>query len=137
MPLTISMTDDEASVLDKATKGKKLEINVRGRSLTITRNNIIPIRQAVNDFKMSKLSLKTKTIVHLEACYHAQALIKKIDGVAGQFGPMPEYDDILNPPEETTETEATENSELKEFDWGKDMGEEILPESDEENDSDD
>lgn len=91
MPVSLPLTDDEVEALTKATKGK-VEVTLNGRTLTLTRDTIIPIRQALHRMHQKKVAIKTKSIDNVEFCYYAQRVIGKLDKAAGEFGPLPEAD---------------------------------------------
>lgn len=87
MPLTIPLTDSEIDTIRYACKSKKdITLDIRSRQLTLSKTNLIPIRQAINSTLQKKLAVKTKNGEHLEIIYNATRIIGKIDGVAGQLG---------------------------------------------------
>lgn len=110
MPVSLFLNEGQVDVLNRAFKGKKTAPTVTGRTVTVTRDNVVPIREAVHALHQKKFSVRTKTVEHLETCYYAKQILDRLDAIAAEFEipPVNETNDntvgIVEVAEEEVET---------------------------------
>lgn len=127
MPVALVLNEDQMEVFNAATKGSKLEIAIRGRQVSLTRDNHEEIRELVVKLRDKKLAVKTKTVMHLETCYFADQILTHIDRVTQAFKPLPtENDNEIGLVVDNTETdeESAVESEVDEDSGTTDNGSE-------------
>lgn len=104
MPVSLNLNSDQLTTLGNALKGKNiLEIKSGIRFVTITRENLIPLKEALEAFHAKRYKVKTKTVLHLEDCYYTQQILEKLYEVQRVHFPTLEANEALDELVEETE----------------------------------
>lgn len=96
MPVLVPLNESQIEVLNQAVKGKGIDVGHNQRVLTVTRDNCIPLCQALTELHAKKFKVRTKTEVHVSICYHAQNILAKLRNAAAEFG----FNDTMMTPKE-------------------------------------
>lgn len=86
MPVALGLNHDQWSVLEQALKGKNIaNLQSHIRTVQLTTENVIPIRDAVKALHNKKFRIKTKTVEHIETCLYCEQIIKRINSLLYNF----------------------------------------------------
>lgn len=120
MPVSIFLTESQLDTFSKALKQEKVEVTIKGRQLILTRENVVGVRQSINNLLKKKLAVKTRTVENFEICFNCQQLLRRIDSAAVEFAKESEEDVVVD------STSASDVVTESETDWGKDVGKEVI-----------
>jgi hypothetical protein len=82
MPVSFNVNSQQKEVIEFALKGKKiLEVKSNARTIELTSDNVIPFKEAIQSFYDKKFSVKSKNVMHLEACFLAQELLNRVNHI--------------------------------------------------------